>query len=54
MSLNHDLALERLSCPFDKEEVTHLLDGGPDKTQQRRKIQDKFIQSMVGIPSTKK
>jgi len=35
---NPDLKRERTNCPFDKEEVTNLLDGGVELTEDRRKL----------------
>ena len=34
-----DLERERQICPFSQEEITHLIDGGPDKTAERRFLQ---------------
>ncbi|XP_068216006.1 peroxisomal acyl-coenzyme A oxidase 1-like [Palaemon carinicauda] len=33
-----DLKKERLGCSFDVEELTHIVDGGKDKTDLRRKL----------------
>lgn len=33
---NKDIAKERTNCPFDKEEITNLIDGGSVRTFQRR------------------
>ncbi|CAH2262990.1 jg18692 [Pararge aegeria aegeria] len=38
--VNPDLAKERLKCNFNIEEVTNIIDGGKDKTVQRKKIED--------------
>ena len=35
---NADLKRERQSCSFNKEEITNLLDGGADKTIERREL----------------
>lgn len=35
---NPDLKRERANCPFDKVEVTHLLDGGSNFTEDRKKL----------------
>ena len=35
---NLDLKRERQNCPFDKEEITNLIDGGADKTDERRQL----------------
>lgn len=40
--VNEDLAKERRSCTFNIEEVTNILDGGKDKTLQRKKIGNCF------------
>jgi len=37
---NSDLALERSRASFNPEEITHLLDGGPNRTVRRRRLQD--------------
>ncbi len=42
--MNPDLAKERLNCPFSKEELTILLDGGPDKTAERRRVQKVYFE----------
>ena len=33
---NPDLERERKKCSFDPMELTHLLDGGPEKTEERK------------------
>ena len=33
-----DLREERVTCSFNKHEITTLLDGGEEKTRQRRRI----------------
>ncbi|XP_068215549.1 peroxisomal acyl-coenzyme A oxidase 1-like, partial [Palaemon carinicauda] len=35
-----DLKKERLGCSFDVEELTHIVDGGKDKTDLRRKLRE--------------
>lgn len=35
---NPDLKRERQNCPFNKEEITNLIDGGPAKTKERREL----------------
>lgn len=35
---NPDLKRERQHCSFDKEEITHLFDGGAQKTKNRREL----------------
>lgn len=37
-SVNLDLQKEREKCTFNIEELTNFLDGGVDKTLNRRKI----------------
>ena len=51
--MNPDLAKERENCPFSKEEVTNLLDGGPEKTRERRDAIKQFLQADVsGKPNS--
>lgn len=38
MKVNEDLQKEREKCTFNIEELTHFLDGGADKTFNRRKL----------------
>ncbi len=38
-----DLERERQTCPFSQEEITHLIDGGPQKTKERRALEDYFF-----------
>jgi len=33
---NEDLERERRKCSFDPLELTHLLDGSPEKTRERK------------------
>ncbi|KAF5294484.1 hypothetical protein FQR65_LT01610 [Abscondita terminalis] len=42
-SINSDLLKERRRCTFDTLELTHLLDGGADKTIERRERESFFI-----------
>lgn len=35
---NPDLKNERLNLHFNKEEITNLIDGGADKTKERREL----------------
>jgi len=35
---NADLKRERQTCSFDKEEMTNIIDGGADKTAERREL----------------
>ena len=37
-----DLERERQNCPFSQEELTNLLDGGADKTAERRSLEEYF------------
>ena len=37
-SENPDFKNERQNCPFDKEESTNFIDGGKDKTKERREL----------------
>lgn len=34
--VNPDLLKERKKCTFDVQELTHLLDGGAEKTSERK------------------
>lgn len=36
MPVNPDLEHERKKCTFNTVELTHLLDGGPEKTAERK------------------
>ncbi|KAK7083992.1 Acyl-coenzyme A oxidase (Acyl-CoA oxidase) [Halocaridina rubra] len=38
-----DLRKERKNCSFNQEEITNLLDGGPEQTDFRRKLEDYFL-----------
>ncbi len=40
---NPDLKKERLNCPFDKEEITNFIDGGIEKTKERRELGKKQL-----------
>jgi len=35
---NPDLKRERQNCPFNREEITNLLDGGAQETKERREL----------------
>ena len=35
---NLDLKKERQNCPFDKKEITTLIDGSVEKTEYRREV----------------
>lgn len=37
VTVNPDLAQEREKCTFNPLELTNILDGGPEKTEERRK-----------------
>lgn len=37
---NPDLKRERANCSFNKLEITHLIDGGPEKTRERKEMED--------------
>ncbi|XP_076631594.1 acyl-coenzyme A oxidase 1 [Colletes latitarsis] len=43
MTVNKDLQRERERCTFSPMELTHLLDGSPEKTQQRRDREQFFL-----------
>ena len=52
--MNPDLAKERAHCPFSKEEMTHLMDGGQDKTAERRKVQKLYFEHPeVSLPTSR-
>jgi len=38
LKVNEDLQKERLKCTFNTEELTNFLDGGADKTLNRRNL----------------
>ena len=40
---NPDLRRERQSCHFNKEEITNLIDGGVEKTKERRELGKKMF-----------
>lgn len=40
-----DLEKERRNCPFSQEEITNLLDGGPEETAKRRSLEEYFFNS---------
>ncbi|CAG9759255.1 unnamed protein product [Ceutorhynchus assimilis] len=42
--INPDLAKERKKCSFNTSELTHLLDGGPRKTQERKERERFFLE----------
>ena len=48
LNVNPDLASERENCPFDLEEVTNLLDGGKEETENRRKF-EQFLFSKIKV-----
>ena len=41
--MNTDLQRERSQCTFNPIELTHLLDGSPEKTEQRREREQFFL-----------
>ena len=43
MTVNTDLQRERSQCTFNPIELTHLLDGSPEKTEQRREREQFFL-----------
>ncbi|XP_022126113.2 probable peroxisomal acyl-coenzyme A oxidase 1 [Pieris rapae] len=43
--INEDLAKERRKCNFDIQELTHIIDGGKHKTEQRRSIEENVLKS---------
>ena len=52
--MNPDLAKERAHCPFSKEEMTHLMDGGQDKTAERRTVQKLYFEHPeVSLPTSR-
>lgn len=40
---NPDLRRERSGCQFDKEEITNLIDGGVEKTKERRELGNSWL-----------
>lgn len=38
MSVNADLRKERAAATFQPELLTHILDGGPERTRRRKEI----------------
>jgi hypothetical protein len=44
---NEDLERERRKCSFDPLELTHLLDGSPEKTRERKE-RGKWIKMLCG------
>lgn len=42
-TINKDLQRERKKCTFKPEELTHFLDGGIQKTIDRRESGDYFL-----------
>ncbi|XP_029040875.1 probable peroxisomal acyl-coenzyme A oxidase 1 [Osmia bicornis bicornis] len=43
MTVNKDLQRERSQCTFNPIELTHFLDGSPEKTEQRRERDQFFL-----------
>ena len=46
VDIHPDLAKEREDCPFDQEEITNVLDGGKEKTEQRRQFEDFVLEKI--------
>lgn len=42
-TVNEDLQNERKKSTFDTLELTHLLDGGAEKTKERRELGKHFL-----------
>uniref|UniRef100_A0A1B6GE28 Acyl-coenzyme A oxidase n=1 Tax=Cuerna arida TaxID=1464854 RepID=A0A1B6GE28_9HEMI len=40
---NEDIKKEREKCTFDTVELTHFLDGGPEKTKERKELEEFFL-----------
>lgn len=47
-TINPDLKRERTNCTFFPIDVTYVLDGGPKKTAERRKIGKFLIDLKLG------
>jgi hypothetical protein len=47
---NPDLKRERQSCHFDKEEITHLIDGGVEKTKYPCELGKKYLINFKFLP----
>nr|XP_018909347.1 PREDICTED: probable peroxisomal acyl-coenzyme A oxidase 1 [Bemisia tabaci] len=43
ITINKDLLRERQSCTFNVLELTHLWDGGPEKTKERKELEKFFL-----------
>ncbi|KAL4226800.1 Peroxisomal acyl-coenzyme A oxidase 1 [Mactra antiquata] len=41
--VNPDIQKERNTCTFNTEELTNLLDGGPEKTKRRKELEQLFF-----------
>ncbi|XP_054268638.1 probable peroxisomal acyl-coenzyme A oxidase 1 isoform X2 [Macrosteles quadrilineatus] len=41
--VNEDIQRERENCSFDVSELTNFLDGGPEKTKERKEMEDFFL-----------
>ncbi|RZF45952.1 hypothetical protein LSTR_LSTR008329 [Laodelphax striatellus] len=41
--VNEDLDKERKKCTFNTTELTHLIEGGEEKTKERRELEDFFL-----------
>lgn len=48
-SINKDLAYERSQATFNVNKMTHLLDGGPEKTARRRYLESLIERDPTGV-----
>lgn len=46
---NPDLKKERENCSFNKEELTNLIDGGKEKTTERRELGNLYNELLYNI-----
>jgi acyl-CoA oxidase len=49
MTMNPDLQRERKNATFDVEKVTNMLDGGKDRTERRRYLEEVIRRDPTGI-----
>lgn len=49
LGVNKDLAKERATASFNTIELTHLFDGGPEKTKRRKELGKNFFQVVAVI-----
>lgn len=47
ITINKDLLRERQSCTFNVLELTHLWDGGPEKTKERKELGKSVILTAI-------